>query len=183
MTHPTKDQTALLRDATMASLVAYGVLLDGVAVPVEAERIDPVEVQDVPRIIVYTDDSASSDSRGGTAPAFAVTAQIVVQAVAAAALQADALAALDALIAQIKDGLLSDPDWVKQFANAASMRTQRAMRGDGAKSLADGRVLIECTWREIYPPRVTQKLATVTLTTNPSAGTQPLSSGVIIPTS
>ncbi len=80
MTVPAKDQTATLRDATVATLLAYGVTVDGGAVPVEAERIDPVEIQDVPRIVVYTDDSASTDSRGGTAPDFAVTAQIIVQA-------------------------------------------------------------------------------------------------------
>jgi hypothetical protein len=182
MTAPTQDQTAVLRDATVASLTTYGVSLGDVAVPIEAERIDPIGITDVPRIVVYTDDSAATDSRAGTAPAFAVTAQIIVQAVVAHAEKADALAALDALIAQIKDGLLSDPAWVKQFAVATSMRTQRAVRGEGNQSLADGRILIECEWREIYPPRVTQPLATITFATNPPAGTPDIASGVVLAT-
>ncbi len=182
MSNPTQDQTAILRDATVASLLAYGVALGGVAVPVEAERIDPVALADVPRIVVYTDDSAASDSRAGTAPAFTVTAQIIVQAVCASATQAAVLADLDALIAQIKDCLLGDPVWVQNFAVCTSMRTQRSVRGEGTQSLGDGRILFECTWREIYPPRITQPLATVTLTTEPPAGTQPISAGVSIST-
>ncbi len=173
----------MLRDATVASLLAYGVVLGGVAVPVEAERVDPLAIADVPRIVVYTDDSAATESRAGTAPAFAVTAQIVVQAVCAHAKQPDVLADLDALIAQIKDALLGDPVWVQNFAVCTSMRTQRAVRGESNQSLGDGRVLFECSWREIYPPRITQPLATVTLTTSPPAGTQPISAGVTIPTS
>ncbi len=178
---PEKDQTTILRDATVSSLLGYGVQVEGVAVPVEAERIDPLETEDVPRIVVYTDDSASTDSQGGTAPAFAVTAQIVVQAVVAGARKADALARLDTLIAQVKDCLFSDPAWVRLFGVAGSMRTQRAVRGEGKQSLADGRILIECGWREIYKPRVTTPLSTATLTTTPPDGTPPIKAGVTFP--
>jgi hypothetical protein len=189
---PLQDQTAILREGTVASLIAYGVTANNGLVPVESERVDPVEDDgtpapatppNMPRIIVYADENAGSASKAGTAPAFDVTATLVIQALAQRAALADAVADLDAMIAQVKDCLFGDPIWVGLTQNVASVRVTRSLKGKGRRVLGDGRVMIECTWREIYAPRVVQTLSTITLTTNPPANTQPIAAGATIPTS
>jgi hypothetical protein len=183
VSNPTQDQTAILREAAVTALLAYGVVLDAVAVPVESERVDPVEDGDMPRIVIYGDDNGITASPAGTAPAFDVTCTLVVQALAQRAQRADAVTDIDALVAQIKDGLLGDPQWLQIPATIRSLRTQRTFKHEGRRVLGEARLQIECAWREIYPPRITQPLATVTLTTTPPDGTQPIESGVTIPTS
>jgi hypothetical protein len=174
---PTQDQAAILREATVASLVGYGVTAAGVAVPVESERVDPVEDGAMPRIIVYADDSATSDSGPNTAPAFAVTCTLVLQMLAQRAQRADAVADLDAMIAQTKDALFSDPTWAALSAGISTVRVSRSLKFEGHRVLGDARMQIECTWREVYPPRVRQVLSTVTLTTTPPDGTQAIAAG------
>jgi hypothetical protein len=172
---PAQDQTAKLREGAVASLLAYGVWAAGKAVPVESERVDPVQSLDMPRIIVFADDSGESASKGGTAPAFDVTATLVVQMLAERALRADAVADLDAMIAQVKDCLFSDPAWLALSANVASVRTTRSLKYRDAVVLGDARMQIDCTWKEIYLPRSTnQRLRLVSMASTPPLGTQTL---------
>lgn len=177
---PSPDLTTLIRDRAVLSLAGYPLTLDGRPVPVEAERIDVVETGATPRVIVYADENATSKSRGGTAPAFDVTMQMVVQCLVSRATRADAVADIDALIAQVKDGLLRDPNWVKLMANVHSFRVQRSFKPEGDLIIGDGRLLIEGGWTEIYRPRVSQPLSTITLTTTPPAGTPAIAAGVTL---
>jgi hypothetical protein len=177
VTNPTQDQTAIIRQGAVTSLTTYGVVADGVTVPVESERVDPVEDGDLPRIVIFADDNGTTASSAGTAPAFDVTATFIVQALAQRAIRDDAVADIDTMVAQIKDCLLGDPVWVALSANIASVKVTRSFKFEGRRVLGDARVMIECTWKEIYPPRVTTPLVTVTQTTNPPAGTQSIASG------
>jgi hypothetical protein len=177
------DHTAAIREAAVVSLLAYGVTTTDGAVPVESERVDPVEDGDMPRIVVFADENATTASAAGTAPAFDVTATLVIQVLAQRAARADAVADLDAMIAQVKDCLFGDPAWVKLSQNIGSVRVSRSLRFEGRRVLGDARIQIECAWREIYPPRVAMPLSNITLTTAPPSGTQAIAAGVIIPTS
>lgn len=171
MTLPTQDLAAQIREAAATALRDYGVALGGAAVPVESERVDPLEDGALPRIVIYADDNGSAASRGGTAPSFDVTLQLVVQALVGRALRADAVADIDALVAQIKDGLFGDAGWVKLSAGLPSYRVTRSFKADGSRVVGDARMLVEATWRETYAPRVTQHLRKIVLTTEFPAGT------------
>jgi len=182
MSDPLEDQAAIVRKAAVASLVAYGIMLDGALVPVEDERIDTVE-SDIDQIIeVYADENGATASRAGTAPAFDITLQLIVQAVVRRANKSAAVAASDAIIAQVKDALLSDGNWVKLSANLPNFRVTRSLKPETERVVGDTRILIECAWREVYPPRVVQQLGTITFTTTPPAGTVPIAAGVTLQT-
>ena len=178
-----QDQTAIIRQAAIASLTAYGVVAAGQIVPIESERVDPVEDGDMPRLVIFADDSGTTASAAGSAPSFDVTATFIVQALAQRAERTDAVADIDALVAQIKDCLFGDPAWVALSQNITSVRVSRSFKFEGRRVLGDARVMIECTWREVYPPRVAQTLATITLTAAPAAGTQSIAAGTILATS
>ena len=181
MTWIALDHTARIRNAAAASLLGYVVTADNnAAVPVEIERATVVEDGAMPRILLYADDEAVTESRGGTAPAFEVTMTLVVQALAQRAVLADCIADIDAMVAQIKDCLFGDPAWVKLSQNLGSVKTKRQFKAEGRRFLGDARVEIECSWKELYPPRVSQPLATVTLTTEPPLGTQAIAAGATL---
>ena len=179
----TQDLTAQIRDAAVVSLTTYGIAAAGAFCPVEAERVDPVEDGNMPRVIVFADDNGTTASAAGTAPAFDVTASFIVQCLAQRAARADCVADIDALVAQVKDCLFGDPAWVAMSQNISSMRVSRSFRFEGHRVLGDARVMIECTWREIYQPRVVTRLITVTETTTPPAGTQAIEFGVTLSSS
>lgn len=159
---PSQDLAARVRDAAVASLTAYGILDAG---RIEAERIDNVATGDMPRIVVFADETADSKSPAGTAPAFDVTIHLIVQALVERATKQDAIAQLDALIAQVKDGLLEDPEWVALTDAIHSVRTQRSYKHETERIIGDGRVQIDCVAKNIlYRPRVTQPLKKITVT-------------------
>lgn len=173
-----QDQATEIREAAVASLLAYQTIAGD---RVESERVDPVESGDTPRLIVMADDAAEGISRGGAAPAFRTTLTLMIHAQVEHAQRGDAVAALDTLIAQVKDALLGDPDWVRLSENIPSLRVTRSFKGDNARIIGDGRIVITCTWIEIYPPRITTPLSTVTLTTIKPAGTPPVSAEINLP--
>ena len=182
MITPTEDHTTRVRRAAVASLRAYGLVLDGAQVPVEDERIDAIQSSVGQLISVFADESGATASRAGTAPAFDVTCQIIVQALVRRAGRADVVAGVDALIAQVKDCLFRDSEWLRLVQNISSTRVVRAFKPEAEQAVGDGRLLVECTWREIYPPRVVQQLGGVNFTTTPPNGTPPISAGVTLAT-
>ncbi len=139
----------------------------------ERERVDPVQAGDMPRLILYADDDATGASSAGTAPALDVTLTLIVQALTERATRDDAVADIDALVAQVKDCLLSDPGWVKLSQAIPSVRVQRSFKPQGEMIIGDARIQLTCTWREIYPPRVTQPLDLITVTIVPQPAPPP----------
>jgi hypothetical protein len=150
-----------VRDAAVAVLRDYGTIAED---RIEAERIDPVGSGDMPRVSVFADESGETASRAGTAPAFDMTGHLVLQCLVERATKDEAIADLDLLIWQVKEALFSDAAWVKLTANIASVTTQRSFRGDRDMILGDGRLRIDVTWRDLYPPRITQMLSKMTVT-------------------
>ena len=160
----------VLREATVAVLLAAGTTA-GAAI--ESERIDAVAEGDMPRVLVFADADAEGVGGGGTAPAFDVTLNLVVQCLVEAARHPDAVAALDLLMMQVQDALLSDPTWLSLGAAVKNVKTTRSLKPEGDRVVGDGRLQIALTWTEIYRPRVTQPLSLITVATTPPAGTNP----------
>lgn len=177
-TLPTQDFTAQLRDAAVISLLAY----NGIAgAAVEAERVDVVPSGSMPRIVVFADDDGQVKSRAGTSPVFDVSGTLVVQCLAERATKADAVADLDALVAQVKDCLLRDPVWLTLAGRIDRLRTQRSYKPQGERIIGDARIEITCAWVESYaPPRITTVLdgIDVTITGPASAPATPASTPV-----
>ena len=167
-----------IREATVAALVAYNTLA-GAAV--ESERVDGVAAGDMPRLFVYADEDAESVGGGGTAPAFDVTMNLVVQALVENARQPDARTNLDTLMMQARDCLLGDPVWVSLSAQVKSLRTTRTFKAQQNQIVGDGRMQIALAWTEIIRPRVTTPLSLVTLATTPAAGTRPVTVQLSLP--
>lgn len=157
------NTAALLRNAAVASLLAYGTLA-GAAV--EAERIDPVPSGEMPRILVFCDQNGEVASRGGTAPAFDERATLVVQCLAERAQAADLIADIDTLIAQVKDCLFGDPAWtvLSQRIESFRARTSLAAGRGGERLVGDARIEIVCSWKGIYPPRIATVLDGIDIT-------------------
>lgn len=161
---PVGDMLTSLRDAAVASLLAYGTLAFDA---VEAERIDTVPSGSMPRVLVFADEEGQAKSRGGTAPAFDMTGTLIVQCLVERAQRADAVADLDALIAQVKDCLFGDPAWTKLSGPIGSVATQRSFKMQGERIVGDGRVRITLSWIDKYPPRITTPLNTIDITIGP----------------
>ncbi len=161
----------VLREATVFTLLAASTIA-GAAI--ESERVDAVAAGDMPRVLVFADEDAEGTGNGGTAPSFTVTLNMVVQCLVEGARRADAVAALDLLMMQVKDALLSDPTWLSLSAAVKSVKTTRSLKPDGDRVVGDGRLQIALEWTEIYRPRVTQPLSLVTAATTPPAGTSPV---------
>ncbi len=168
---PLLDTTAAFRNLTVARLQAYGVLSSlapagaPLGVPCEAERMDPLDWRDLPRIVVLADEQATLKSQGGGAPSLAITANVVIQCLSAQARKDDALAEIDAMIAQVKDCLLRDPAWTAAMWRLQEIRTQRSFRPENALVIGDGRLLLTCELGIVtYSPRVTVPLSGVDFT-------------------
>jgi hypothetical protein len=174
---------AIVREGAVTSLAAYGVTADGGTVPVESERMDVVQNGDMPRILVFGDDSGQLVSKAGTAPAFDITGTLVIQCFAQRAVRTDVLADIDAMIAQVKDCLFCDAVWLALSSNVMQVRVTKIFKYQGERFVGDARVQIDLAWREVYPPRVTQALTKITLTSTPPAGTQAIAAGATLATS
>ena len=175
-----QDYATQIREAAVASLIAYGTLAGS---SVESERVDKVAPGDMPRLLVFGDDEASGQSEAGGPPVFEVTLTLVVQALVERAQKPDAVADLDTMIAQIKDALLSDPVWVKMSARIGSVRVTRAFRGEDQQIIGDARVQITCLCRETYPPRIPDTLGKIVFTERVPSGTTPVTVEVDLPQS
>lgn len=158
---PTQDLAAQIRDAAVASLLAYGTLAGA---NVERERFDPVESGDMPRLIIFADDTATVASAAGTAPAFDVTMTLMVDALTERAARDDAVADIDALVAQVKDCLLGDASWVALSQSVTGVAVTRLFKPQDQMIVGAARIRMTMTWRELYPPRVVQPLATIDIT-------------------
>ena len=161
-----RDHTGRVRQAAVEALVSYDTIAGD---NVQAERLDAVPSSRYPIVLVYADDSAVGGAPAGTAPYFDVTCHMIVQVLVQHAQLGDAVDALDTLIEQVKDGLFGDPNWVRLTENISSFRVTRSFK-DGDRITGDGRILIEMTWRERYPPRITQPLRKIDVTVAPSGG-------------
>ena len=144
-----QDQAALIR-STAAQLLAAANTIAGPRV--EQERVDGVTEGDTPRLIVFADQSAQTDSQAGTALNFQVTVNIVVQALVEDAILADAVGKLDTLTAQVKAALFTAPAFTMLMQNVASYRVTASYKQGGAYIAGDARILITGTWRETYNP-------------------------------
>ena len=160
----------MLREATVSALLAAGTIA-GAAI--ESERIDAVAEGDMPRVLVFADVDGEAAGNGGTAPIFDVTLNLVVQCLVEAARHPDAVAALDLLMMQVQDALLTSSDWLKLLTAVKSVKTTRSLKPEGDRVVGDGRLQIGLTWTETYHPRETQPLSLITVATTPPAGTNP----------
>jgi hypothetical protein len=165
---PRDDEVSRLRERTVAVLLDYGTIAEH---RVEAERIDPVPTTtgqappSMPAIIVFADETGDCASGAGTAPAFDVTCHLILQCLTQRAKREDAVADLDALIAQAKDALFADARWVRGITKIASYQTQRSFKRESEQVLGDGRVRIEVLIaKEIHRPRVETALDTIAIT-------------------
>jgi hypothetical protein len=167
------DYAVRIRDAAVTVLLAQNTLAGA---NVEAERIDPVESGDTPRIIVVADETAESDDPAGALPVFRVTLHLSVECFVERARKQDAVKDLDCLVSQVKEALFGDPGWVSLPQNIASYSTARKFEGRDRQIVGQARLLITCTWRASYPPRVTTPLDTVTFSPQKptAAGATPL---------
>ncbi|MDE1905029.1 MAG: hypothetical protein KGH75_01080 [Rhodospirillales bacterium] len=158
----------MIREAAVAAIIGYGTIAGS---DVESERVDGVASGDMPRVIVFADETAISASKGGW-PSFEVTLTLSMHCLVERAAKADAVRDLDTLAAQVRDALLADPVWPTLPAEIGNIRTARSFKPEGERIVGEARVTVECSWTESYVPRVVTPLDTVTVTTNPPAGTQ-----------
>jgi len=164
----TDDLAVVIRDEAVRILIERHTLAGH---HVEAERVDPIESGDMPRIAVFGDTKGQTDSAGGTAPAFGVTLTLAIDCFVEQAQQADAVREIDLLVWQVKEALLGDGCWVKLSENIRSLDVTKKFRGDATLIIGEARVLMTCTWRETYRPRIHTPLATITF--NPLPTTPP----------
>ena len=168
---PAQDRAALLRSTTAQILAAAGTLA-GTAV--EEERIDPIEPGDTPRIVIFCDQSGDTDSQAGTNPRFKVTANLTIQAITQRARQADVLADLDTMVAQIKYALFCNPAWIALTQTIATFRVASSFKTGGDYVTGDARLQLTLTWFESYEPDITTPFSTIRVTTTLAAGTAPI---------
>jgi hypothetical protein len=159
------DLAVEIRDRAVQVLIEQNTLAGD---RVEAERVDPVESGDTPRIIVFADETANTDSQAGTAPAFGVTLNLAIDCLVEHAQRVDVMRALDLLVYQVKEALFGDAAWVKLSQNLGSYRTARKFEGRNNLILGTARILIACTWRATYRPRIDRPLKTITLSPLPT---------------
>lgn len=146
---PAQDHAAALRCLTWSILTAAGT---DAGDRVEQERIDPVQDGDVPRLVIFMDQSGQTDSPAGGPPRFTVTAQLTIQALVQDARLPRAVIALDRLVAQTKYVLLCNPDWVRMATNIQTIRVTNSFKGGGDLITGDARIQITMTWWETYAP-------------------------------
>lgn len=165
------DQAARIRNVAVDVLRAQ-IPFSEPAKQIEAERIDAVETGSMPRIVVYGDETATSRTAAGGPLGFEVTLNLGVEIFVERAQAADAVAALDLLIAQVKDALFSDPVWTQMFRHVPSFHTTRKYTSD-EMIVANARLLITCVWFENYPARPGTPLTTIAM----RDGAQPVPQG------
>lgn len=175
---PTGDELTALRDAAVASLLAYNTLAGA---NVEAERVDPVPTGALPRILVFADESGTCKDQAGGAPVFDMTGTISVLCLTQRAQRADAVADLDALVAQVKDCLLGDPKWTPLSSRIQSVQTVRKLNAQGDMVLGEAMVTIGCAWIAGYPPRLTTQLSAVNVTIGAPASVSAPASVTAVP--
>ena len=151
-----RDQAALIRFTTAQILRAAGAIAGD---RVEQERVEGVAEGDTPRLIIFADQTAQTDSQAGTALTFTATINLVIQALVEDANLSDALDKLDTLTAQVKDTLFAAPTFTTLLQNVSSFRVTSTFKKGGAYTTGDARILITGTWRETYNPVAGPKLS------------------------
>ena len=143
------DRAAMLRDASVASLIRY----DTLAGPyVEAWRTEGIPDGDMPRIVVTTEEDY--DGVETAPPGFDVTLSLIVSAYVEQANRQLVTGMLDTLVAQIREALFADPDWVRLITRVTGVRVRRKYDNRGERLVGEAHTLITATWKERYPPRV-----------------------------
>ena len=170
-TPPAQDRAALLRSTTADVLRVAGTIA-GTAV--EQERVDPIAPGDTPRLVVFLDQTAETDSPAGTAIRFKVTANLTIQALVQRAQLPDAVADLDTLIAQVKYALLTDTAWVELTGTVTTLRVTSSFRSGGDYITGDARIQMTLIWMEIYNPDAITPLNTIMATGTLSPKTAPI---------
>ena len=167
-TAPAQDHAALIRSTTTAILAAAGTIA---GTSVDQERIDPIEPGDMPRLIVFMDQSGETDSQAGPAVRFKMTGNLTIQALVQRARLADAVTDLDTLVAQTKYALLTSTPWVELTSNVPTLRVTSTFKSGGDYVTGDARLQITAIWFETYNPDVTTPLNRITagITLSPSA--------------
>lgn len=149
------DHAALVRRAAVQSLLATPTLALN---RVEDHRLDNIPSGDMPRITISADEHMEGISQAGTEPKFEVKLSLLVEAFAERASRWDVVEDIDVLIAQIKNGLLSDPNWVQMSSAIDRIVVRRRFDTRGERYLGHGQVMMELSWRESYPPRIPDTL-------------------------
>jgi hypothetical protein len=144
-----RDRAAAVRFTTASILAAADTLAGG---RVEEERIDEIAYGDTPRLIVFADQNAQTESQGGSAVRFVVTVNLVIQALVQHATLDAARDNIDTIVLQIKTALLCNTTFVLTMENIVSYRIVSTFKGGGEGITGDARIQITGTWREIYQP-------------------------------
>jgi hypothetical protein len=145
-----RDQAATIRATAARVLAAAGTLA---ASRVEQERIDEIAYGEGPRLIIFADQNAQTESQGGTAVRFTVTINLVIQALVQHATLDAARDDLDTIVAQTKTALLCNSEFVTLMENIASIRIVSSFKSGGEGITGDARIQLTGTWREIYQPQ------------------------------
>jgi hypothetical protein len=164
---PGAERPAWIRDAAVAVLRAYKPL-SGTAI--SRVHVDPMQSGDYPAINVFLEkESRTSISKGAGAPSFEVRSTIGLQLLVQRAGEDDAIRDLDALRVNVLEALLADPIWPRlDLAKPdGDLTFDLGFKTNGELLTGEALASIECgPWTEIYDPRVTSPLNTVTLQTD-----------------
>ncbi len=159
---PLLDEVAALRNLAADVLALYGVLAPGapagapLGVPVEVERLDPYPDEDLPRIAVFADEQAINAARANGVPVLDITATLTVACLAVDASKTAVVAAVDAMIAQVKDALLRSPTFLGSIWLVEEVRTARSFKPQAQRIVGEGRLVLTVKIaRKTYEPRVT----------------------------
>lgn len=149
-----------IQDAAVAVLKRQATLAEH---RVEADRIDAVAANDMPRMIVLAETDAEGIAAAGGPPAFRRRMRMVVHCLVARARLEEASQAINSMIVQVQLALLEDPAWNRMPENIESMRCSRTFTKGDSLVVADGRIEFVMTWMERYQTRITDVLTGATL--------------------
>ena len=167
-----------LRNATVTALLG----VTDAGMQVEAERIDPVQPGDVPRIAVFGDAEMNNEAQAGSLPRFHVTGNLVVQCLVQGFDRNEAVGRLDHLVYQVMSALLTSSAWLAYSEAIASIRIVHSYKGETGAINGDGRIAIACSWRETwFADGIGTALSALTLTTEVASGTPAISGGSAFP--
>lgn len=139
-----------IRADVKARLAAAGVM---VADRIFGFRTTPLPQNKLPALLIYTNgEDLRSISIG--APRFRVSLELAIEAVCDGATDDGLGDALDDLCAAIKDKLLTDPNWIRQFERISGVRTDISADVAGDRRLAAAKLVFTLEFVASYPPNL-----------------------------
>jgi hypothetical protein len=169
----------LLRDAIVAAIQQANT---SAGLSVWNNRDAPIMPPQLPAVIVSAP-SEHKESMGKNVPMFTTTAQIHINARVQGADISAAVSALDALMEQIEEAVLANPDITSKIQQFASVDTETDFSAEQRYHIGEAQMVIALEFPQLYNPNITTQLNDIAIHTQTSVpgATGPIALDLDIP--